>query len=123
MKLPRLQLHLSTLMLLTVLAGAFIGANVQTVISTEEADGGFSRCTFEGYGWPWQWRFKLLYVELRHEDGRWRHAPISAAANATVRGAHVQPVRGITNALVAIAALALVGYVSERVIRRRKPEP
>jgi len=97
--------HLSTLLLLTTLAGAFIGANIwkrdtHPVFVVVGVDATSNTPTFKSVpakaqGWPFTYRL--------HYDGTTTDMWGSLAANIAV----------------GLAALALAGYVSEKFARRR----
>jgi len=102
--------HLSTLLLLTVLAGAFLGANYVERVSDpwEYKDTSILVRTHE-QGWPLSWKEAHVPVYERHRDlVEWKE---------TVT---FEPVS--INFVVGFAALALVGYVFEKIVRRKKGE-
>jgi len=104
------RLHLSTLLLLTVLAGAFIGLNmlertgtVQTRVYVESKRGGSKEIEMPAIvkGWP------IVYKASYEPEPAVYLDRINNLAFAI-------------SSLLALASLALAGYVSEKIIRRRK---
>jgi len=108
--------HLATLLLLTLLAGAFVGANMRQV---KEAPGipllGYRRtggpilgplAVPTVQGWPFTFRTTYHFIEDAdpREIERWRIA-------TNWQGA-------VWNIAIGLAGLALAGYVAERIIRR-----
>jgi len=87
--------HLSTLLLLTVLAGAFVGANCwerRTRSNAAALNGTAER------GWP----LTFYKKDLRgFEDTKFNTFALGS------------------NSAIALASLALAGYVSEKIARRR----
>jgi len=84
--------HLSTLLLLTVLAGAFIGANVchrEGILDRE-------RLKYRYRGFPLEW---------------------------STQGTPPFYLRLVANGVAGLAGLALIGCMSEKIIRRRKNPP
>ena len=85
------QIHLSTMLLLTVLAGAFVWLNVRPYYEDEVS-----------LGWPFTIYRPYLWG-IGPEFDRSSYDWLAFAANM----------------LVAVAGLALAGYVSEKIFRRR----
>ena len=95
--------HLSTLLLLTVLAGAFIGAQLlprRTAVSSTLPDERNSVAVVPArtHGWPISYELDLGY---RRDSA---------------------PGYIVVNICIGFAGLALVGYVSEKIARRRTPK-
>jgi len=105
------QLHLSTVLLLTVLAGVFLGAQFwerENLDLPQEAfvEGGlrsYSDC--HAQGWPLGFGLFLW----RENQGK-----VAEACLWFSRG------RLALNVISALVALALAAYVSEKIIRRKK---
>ena len=96
--MKRFQLHLSTLLLLTILAGGFVWLNVQPLpVVTED---GFVRTESEGRGFPFK------YDDwFDHNGSYWYGSNYYALA---------------LNCMIGLAALSTVGWAVERIIRQRK---
>jgi len=105
--------HLSTLLLLSVLAAAFLGSNAQ-IREISRVRGGWRNGDFVVYhrGWPCTFHESIV-AEMRHVSGR----TLSAIEEERMDQ------WGITvNLAVGLGTLALIGYVSENIIRRRQTE-
>ena len=67
MKLPRLQLHLSTLLLVSLLAAGLVWLNVHgSMAPVKEIGGGESRFFERGIGWPLP-----FFIYISSTDFRW----------------------------------------------------
>ena len=91
--------HLSTLLLLTVLGGAFIGANLQPR-AVAYSFNNWNDVHFAARGFP------FICARLVGDGS----GKLSWSIEGTVAA----------NIAIAIAALALGGYVSEKIARRKK---
>jgi len=129
--------HLSTLLLLTVLAGAFVGANmwkrdhpltdidafiVGRVYEDPHFEYGDTSSRWATVGWVQGWPYPAVYsFKFRRQtwsggspqDGSWIAGP-----EQTWSGTDRENLG--TNIAIGLAALALAGYVSEKLARRKK---
>ncbi|HYG76322.1 MAG TPA: hypothetical protein VEK08_15055 [Planctomycetota bacterium] len=90
--------HLSTLLLLTVLASAFVGANV---VWQEERLSVIKAICWRG----WPWTYEII----------WRVYPQMASVDDWLDTSALTK-----NIASGLAALALAGYVSEKIARRKR---
>ncbi len=105
MKLPRLQLHLTTCIVLMFVAGGLLWLNFspsELTIDIHEEDASPSPLVYAiEKGWPWHCYTENLY-DLSPIWWRWNQLNL------------------ILNSLIALAILAAVAALSERLIRRRR---
>ena len=97
--------HLSTLLLLTVLAGAFVGAQFWTRHNEYRFSingGDWVDCNLLEQGFPFRCRFDSKIVD--GDDWYFEFDWVALALNCTV----------------GLSGLALAGYVSEKIIRRKE---
>lgn len=101
----RFQIHLSTAVLLTFVAGALIWANALPVNETSRLEH-MAFYSSDAYGWPWP---ALVYT---HEiaDGKSVYEGIDAVNKMQLAG----------DVFVAIAILSAVWFVSEWWVQRRQ---
>jgi hypothetical protein len=76
---PRLQLHLSTLLIVTVLAAGLVWMNVAPQIAYTTGSYGQSRpsCRCEFYGWPRKWLTREVTISGNDYPGNWNNFKLS----------------------------------------------
>ncbi|MCK6472591.1 MAG: hypothetical protein L6R28_12675 [Planctomycetes bacterium] len=126
-KRPWFQLHLSSCVVLMILAGAIVGANCLGRKGYAENADGSERLvyTYRTYGWPWDVWTEFTDVE-RFENGRFiRSIDRYEAATKPGTSALNNPwgkiaARALKNALVGLSILAVTALACEWIIRRRE---
>ena len=108
--------HLSTLLLLTVLAGAFVGVNtIPRAVYPNSND-----APILYYGWPLTFADNM--VELSDEDYERLRMRFNGFPPQMPRtgGYGMRPLAA--NITIGLIALALAGYVSEKIARRKRAD-
>ena len=114
----RFQLHLSTCILVMVVAGLLVWANaVPRKVGEDEWDR--TRWAFIERGWPWSFheRTEIIQAYLAKIHA-W--VPADSIESYQHPDWHFIPVNALTDFLLALMLLAAVAIVSEARIRRRK---
>jgi hypothetical protein len=134
MKLPRLQLHLSTCIVLMFVAGGVIWANIAPHLREQNGNSSISQ-----FGWPFVISNRLEYdfddyghrvsnsdgIIYKMKDGRefYLRSPVSSEwlPGGTVRAySEVDRKNVALNIITAILILAAVAFACEWLIRRRR---